>query len=72
MTAPGQPLAAAERLVRMPEILRRTGLSRTTIWRRIGKGTFPAAERIGENAVAWRESALLEWMANPMGWERAA
>lgn len=60
------------RLVRLPEILRRTGLSRTTIWRRVAKGTFPASFPISENAVAWRESELLDWMANPMGWERAA
>lgn len=65
-------MTANDRLVRLPEVLRRTGLSRTTIWRRAGKGTFPAAIRIGENAVAWQESDLIEWMANPMGWERAA
>lgn len=65
-------MMTTDRLLRLPEVLRRTGLSRTTIWRRVGKGTFPAAERISENAVAWRESELLAWMANPMGWERAA
>ncbi|WP_298671215.1 AlpA family transcriptional regulator [uncultured Sphingomonas sp.] len=57
-----------DRLIRLPEVLLRTGLSRTTIWRRAGRGTFPAAIRIGENAAAWYESELLAWMADPMGW----
>ena len=29
------------RILRQPEVTEMTGLSRTTIWRRIGDGSFP-------------------------------
>ncbi len=49
------------RLLRLPEVLRMTGLSRSTLYRLIGEGRFPAPVRIGPRAVAWRERDVLEW-----------
>jgi len=54
-----------DRFIRMPELLARTGLSERTIYNRESAGTFPARVRIGPNAVAWRESELVAWMADP-------
>jgi prophage regulatory protein len=35
-----------DRIVRLKTVLARTGLSRSTIYRKIGEGTFPAQLRI--------------------------
>lgn len=50
------------RLLRVDEVKRRTGLSRTTIWRREREGEFPARVKLGDNSVAWRESEVEDWI----------
>lgn len=61
-----------DRLVRLPEVMTRTGLSRSSIYRLMGRGDFPQREPISANVVAWRESDLDRWIANPMAWKEAA
>ncbi len=58
----------AKRLLREPEIVSRSGLSRTTIWRKEKAGTFPKRIRISENAVAWSSEKFELWMADPAAW----
>ncbi|WP_267424798.1 AlpA family phage regulatory protein [Methylobacterium sp. GC_Met_2] len=56
-------------LVRWPQVRERIGLSRTTVWRRVNEGTFPAPVRISAQLVAWRASDLDAWEASlqPIG-----
>lgn len=49
------------RLLPMAEILSITGKSRSTIYRWIIEGNFPAPVKIGGNSVAWPEEALVTW-----------
>ena len=54
-----------DRMMRIPEVVRVTGLSKTTIWRRVKSGDFPAPVRLGSLAtrsVGWRESEIREWL----------
>ena len=54
-----------ERILRIPEVVQVTGLSRTTIWRRVKSGDFPAPVRLGNLAtrsVGWRESEIRKWI----------
>lgn len=44
-----------------PTVLRMTGLGRSTIYRWIADGSFPAPVRLGPRAVAWRWSDLARW-----------
>ena len=37
------------------EVERRTGLSRSTIYRKMREDTFPAPLKVSERAVRWRE-----------------
>jgi prophage regulatory protein len=60
------------RLVRLPEVKDRTGLSRTSIYRKMDAGEFPSAIKLSKNAVAWRETELERWIAAPMEWKAAA
>lgn len=52
-----------EKLYRLPEVQDLVGgLSASTIYERMAKGTFPLPIKIGLRAVAWRQSDLEEWI----------
>jgi prophage regulatory protein len=46
------------------------GLSRSTIYRKIAEGTFPAQLKISTNGAGWRESDINRWIADPAGWRQ--
>lgn len=52
------------RLLRFGEVRRRTGLSRSTIWRMERSGVFPRRIKISINVVAWREDEVDKWIAS--------
>ncbi len=54
-----------ERIVRLKTVLARTGLSRSTMYRKIAEGTFPSQVKISVNGAGWRESAINLWISNP-------
>lgn len=54
----------SERLLRFREVATRTCLSKSEIYRRIGSGTFPKSVKLGQRAVAWRESDIEVWIRN--------
>ena len=47
--------------LRMPTVMRMTGLGRSTIYRLIADQKFPSPVRLGPRAVAWRRSDLDRW-----------
>ncbi len=55
---PVQARAPPNRMLRMREVMSRTGLSRTTIWRGVRAGTFPAPQQLGRNSVGWTEPVI--------------
>ena len=57
-----------DRIVRLKTVLARTGLSRSTIYRKIAEGTFPPQLRISINGAGWHESDIDRWIADPAGW----
>lgn len=59
-----------DRIVRLKTVLARTGLSRSTIYRKIAEGTFPAQIKISTNGAGWKESDINRWVANPAGWRQ--
>lgn len=52
-----------DRLLRLPEVKSKTGMSRTTIYRRMMEGHFPRSVDLGGGTVAWRLSDVNRWMA---------
>ncbi len=50
------------RLLRTNELIRRTGLSRSTLWRLERDGKFPKRRQIGAGAVGWLEHEIDEWI----------
>ena len=50
-------------IIRKNEVVRRTGLSYSTIWRLEGRGDFPARLKLTESgAVGWVESEVERWI----------
>jgi len=49
---------------RLPEVMRRVGLGRSTIYRRVQEGEFPAPRDLGGGASAWWAEDVLTWMRN--------
>jgi prophage regulatory protein len=47
--------------LRMPSVVRMTGLCRSTIYRLISENKFPAPVRVGDRAVAWRPTDIHRW-----------
>ena len=58
-------------MLRRAEVQRRTGLSRTTIYRMIGEGTFPRPVKLGKRSVGWREAEIEDWLKTRMTTSRA-
>jgi predicted DNA-binding transcriptional regulator AlpA len=55
-------------ILRTTEVIRLTGLSRTTLWRFERSGRFPARLRLGTNCVGWLEDEVLGWIqSRPSG-----
>jgi prophage regulatory protein len=46
---------------RLPTVIQVTGLGRSTIYRMVASGVFPAPVQVGLRAVAWRWSDLDRW-----------
>jgi prophage regulatory protein len=57
-----------ERIVRIDVVLDRTGLSRSTMYRKMKEGTFPKRVQIGIHSSGWLQSEINRWISNPMGY----
>jgi prophage regulatory protein len=58
-------------ILRLHDVMLRTGLSRSTIYKYMSVGEFPKPVRLGSKAVGWRDRDIDEWIAtrpvSPMG-----
>jgi prophage regulatory protein len=55
-------------ILRTTDVIRLTGLSRTTLWRLERRGGFPARLRLGPNSVGWLDDEVRQWIkARPRG-----
>ncbi len=50
------------RILRLPEVIRRVGLRRASIYLHISKGSFPKPISLGARAVGWLESKIDGWI----------
>ena len=65
-------MSNTERIIRLKTVLDRTGLSRSTMYRKIAEGTFPSQVKISIHGAGWHESAINEWIADPVAYGREA
>jgi len=52
------------RLIKLPEVMQRTGKKRSTVYANVKAGLMPAPIKIGEKAVGWVETEIEEWIAS--------
>ena len=52
------------KLIKLPQVMKITTLSRATVYRLIAKGEFPKQIKLSERASAWIEHEVLEWLDN--------
>jgi len=51
-----------ERILRIRDVLYRTGLSRSVFYLHVKDGTFPAPIKIGKRSVGWAEGQVQAWI----------
>ena len=61
-SAQAETIESLPQLLRLPAVLQATGLARSTIYRMIAEGKFPAPIKVAKRAVAWRPDPLRQWM----------
>jgi prophage regulatory protein len=49
---------------RLPVVMSRTGLSRSSIYDKVGKGEFPEPINLGPRAVGWVADEVNGWIQN--------
>jgi prophage regulatory protein len=57
------PKLHAQRLLRLAEVSTMIGLKRSSIYRYVAEGHFPAPIKVGERSVRWRLVDVLAWRA---------
>lgn len=50
------------RFLKLKEVMQKTALSRSAIYRKMDEGSFPKSVSLGDRAVAWIESEVEGWM----------
>jgi prophage regulatory protein len=61
-----------EKILRLPAVKFRTGLSRSTIYARAAEGAFPKPIALGARAVGWIESEIDQWLTKQIKRSRKA
>lgn len=59
------------KLIRLEDVKALTGLSRSSIYKFIAEGTFPAQIKLGERIAAWILSEIQEWIDNRIAESRS-
>jgi prophage regulatory protein len=55
--------ASMPQMLRLPAVLRTTGLARSTVYRMVAEHTFPAPVKLAKRAIGWRHDDVLQWTA---------
>lgn len=50
------------RILRSPQVQAKTGLSRTTLWRRVKDGSFPMPVSLRGNSIGWISDEVDDWI----------
>lgn len=53
-------------MLRLNDVIKKTGLSRSSIYKYVASGKFPKPVHLGERTVAWVESEIDDWLLTKM------
>jgi len=51
-------------IIRLPQVIQKTGLSRSSIYAAIADGTFPAQIKLTKRSSGWLESEVDSWISD--------
>ena len=54
------------RIMRLKEVIGKTGLARSTIYNLISQGKFPKQVELGARSVGWVDTEIEEWLLAKM------
>jgi prophage regulatory protein len=60
---PTATVNAPRRLLRLPEVMSRVGLKRSSIYQRMSEGRFPKSRSLGSKCAVWVETEIDAWIA---------
>lgn len=63
----GSCLGEEDRLIRLPEVLRLTGMCRSALYNQMALGQFPRSIKIGPRAASWSAKEVRVWIAQRKG-----
>lgn len=63
MTITSSTITPTERILRLPEVMKRTGLSRSGIYMKVQDNAFPKQISLGNRCSGWIESEVSAWIA---------
>lgn len=64
MADPGRQAAGIRHIIGGGDVLKRTGFrARSTLWRKVRAGEFPAPVDVGGGRVGWYEDEVVAWIA---------
>ncbi|MBV1917043.1 MAG: AlpA family transcriptional regulator [Sphingomonadaceae bacterium] len=49
-------------IIRLPAVMNRTGLPRSTVYEKVKRGAFPSPISLGSRSVGWLESDIDDWI----------
>ena len=52
------------KILKLPEVIRVTGLQRSSIYDYVKKGVFPPPINLGARSVGWVEEQVFEWISS--------
>jgi len=58
-------------LLRLPEVINRVGLSRSSIYTKIAAGTFPQPVRLSSRAMAFVSTEIDDWITERIAASRS-
>ena len=52
----------SQSIQRLPKVIERTSLSRSSIYLKMQDGTFPPSVKLSKRAMGWPEDVITEWI----------
>ena len=63
VTAQTRAMGSRPQIYRLHDVLKETGLGRSTVYRMVAEHTFPAPVKLSKRAVGWHSDAVRQWAA---------
>ncbi|WP_426370448.1 helix-turn-helix transcriptional regulator [Pseudocolwellia sp. HL-MZ7] len=62
----------SNKINRLPVVIDKTGLSRSSIYLRMSKGEFPQSISLGDRAIGWLEADIEQWLEDKIAASKSA